>query len=284
MNALEANLLQRNIEGLGDAFERRAARKEQTRQFDLTRQDRSQQFAIEEELKRKQLEGTASIAAGKAQSDAQKITNRIWDDMVKLHGDWVKDGVMKPDIATKQLQAAVAKMPPEAQQLLGNNPNFLSVQSGEFSFQEPKGKEGSVPIKTGLKWAEELRAEAATNPAKAEQNNKFADLVESWATKQGQFAPQKQAVGYEETSKEFTNPDTDIKTTQRTRTPIPLSPYPATNTAPMQPAKQAKPLTPTEAVKSVAPKPPPLQTRRAGAIYDTNKGPMKWTGTGWVQP
>jgi hypothetical protein len=29
---------------------------------------------------------------------------------------------------------------------------------------------------------------------------------------------------------------------------------------------------------------PPVSQRKAGQVYPTPKGKMKWTGTGWVQP
>lgn len=36
------------------------------------------------------------------------------------------------------------------------------------------------------------------------------------------------------------------------------------------------------AVFGVYPPAPPPEQRRQGAVYDTPKGPMKWTGTGWI--
>jgi hypothetical protein len=30
--------------------------------------------------------------------------------------------------------------------------------------------------------------------------------------------------------------------------------------------------------------PPDPQQRQAGGLYETPKGPLKWTGTGWVKP
>lgn len=68
--------------------------------------------------------------------------------------------------------------------------------------------------------------------------------------------------------------------------PIPASvrPTPPTGAAAAPAAKPATPVAAPATTSAMTPAPADLAQRRAGVVYSTPRGPMKWTGTGWLPP
>lgn len=283
MNAIEAQMLQRSIQGVGDAFENRAARKEQARQFDLNRDDRLGQFAIEREMQQMKLNQTAKADAATATNKGREITNRVWDDTVKMHGEWVKDGVMQPEIAMKSLQAALSKMPQEAQTFLADNPNFTSIQSGEFSFQTPKKAPPALTDttvggrKAKLTPGGALHFDDTLSPADREEIRNLNSILKDIDKQAVEMAGKPNV----EKSRALRAARDDAQSKKQSI----LARY-SGGALEAQPAPaETSEYQPVEAIKESVPEAPKnTSMRQVGAVYQTPKGALKWTGTGWVQP
>ena len=52
--------------------------------------------------------------------------------------------------------------------------------------------------------------------------------------------------------------------------------------APVGGARASGPITPAAPAQAAPAGVPPPQQRTQGRVYETPRGPMKWTGTGWV--
>ncbi len=344
MTIQELELLNNSIRGLGGAFERRHAREEGTRQFDLTRQDKMQSESLDAEMKRMQLGSQGAIAGQKLSEEKKNRANRVWNDTIKMQAGWVKDGIMQPDNAVKAMQGLLQKMPEEGRQYLADNPSFLAIQSGDFDFNEPPPKVGSpsdimkmlgeqrAAVTAGDQEAADVLGNVLGNktrptPSGPEQNNArmYADRLESndeiITSLEGKgFDPA--AVGaaiprpnvmkgpeqqsYEAAKKNW------IAAVLRKESGASIAPhefqgadeqyFPQFGDSPqvrqqkaalrkqvggnMRKAAGPEPTQqqPSE-MKNVVPEAPQdAAMRQPGIAYQTPKGVLKWTGTGWIKP
>jgi hypothetical protein len=92
----------------------------------------------------------------------------------------------------------------------------------------PNTKNKDAAVVNAIKSAKQYRdlAKAASDPDQAAEFNSYADKLEAWVTKQGEFKP---AEGFEETTTKptidpLTGKQTGVSTATKRRTPIPAGP------------------------------------------------------------
>lgn len=225
------------------AGEHRAQRTEQARQFDVTHEDRLRQLSLNEEMKKMQLGASSTSAQNRnkllenqqIQQGIKTIDTQIGDIQKR-----VDSGALTEEEGSRALRAIYDNID-DAHQAIRQNSLLGAYESNGFKVHKgipPSHSTQSTAIVTALDSARKLRKAAQESPEQALELNSHADMIEKWAHKQGEFAPQKQAVGYEETTAKQKDYATGSETTTRKRMPFPVSTptNPATNAAPKQAA------------------------------------------------
>lgn len=147
MNRADLQLLNQSMGGLTDTLLRNRMMQQQEKERELDRGMREQQFQEQADARKDYYQWRGKAAQDAADANRQKFqalakehAHKAFEDNMALMMKGVSLGVVPPDKATSVMQNAANSMPPDAQQMLSDNPTFQAVKSGDFSFQNPTPK------------------------------------------------------------------------------------------------------------------------------------------------
>lgn len=308
MNREDIRLLDNSIDNLGNSFERK---RNENNQHDI----QMQRLALEQQMQQSNLTRNAAETEHIKGENQGKVTTYLADPADPESGmqfsgstqqlQTILDAADKAGKPLKQFSQAPQKDFAATYKLGGATyafhsqegaSNFEKAMSGKgIDVNDPKysgANGGKKPaVSQALEDAQGYRekASASDDPDEAKQWNEYADYLESFAKKSGQFKPPTippnsdesydyDAAGHKTGAhKTFTNPNTPP--------PVGMS-FMHGAVPPLQPtADQFQ--QPSAAPDLIAPKPamsnavPPIAQRVVGQTYQTPKGSFQWTGTGW---
>lgn len=252
-------------QGMADANTRaEQARKDANDRFNATREDtkayRNEQLAAQKEKAKAQADYYSAQLQSKDAATRIKAEQEILkgaQDLVNKLEEGVKAGTYDPNVANNLVKMGYEMASPEQKAILDRDPRYKAAVGGVPLFKGPEKKKETgtretinVEVANRLReQAQKLRDEGDEEGAKKLESD--AELIRSSIGRQpAKDVEVKQTPFGDEVSRRMTADEYE-----RTKGSRPAPGAPQTV--------------------------PPVEQRKAGQVYNTPRGPMKWVGNGW---